>query len=621
MQPAGGPPGAAAWRRFLERLCTYAGAVACAAAVVFLVAFNWQGWPPVVKSGALQAVLIAAAMLACYFGTSRLPGKAALLFAMLACGALLAYLGQRYQSGADSYELFLTWAVLILPWVFAARSGVAWALLLVLANLAVHLYTGRFSPLLLDAIVGSGIMQPPLFWLDLAAVALAEWRAGTAGPGLAARFLPRLAGTLLLAVATLGLVQGVVDGRAADAWLWATRGAMVVALGGGFLLYRWRRDLLMLTLCWAAAIAVATVLLVRLLADSAGGKASLVIAGGFLLAASAAAAMWLRQVQRQWVKATEPPAAWHIRALLAVCGWAGGLMLLVFVGLVLPDPFGAYTLAAAGALSLVAAWALFRGTPSELRAQFALSLCVAGMGALAVAFTDWLPMAGALLTTSLLGAAVAIAMPQGLARGFGVVCALLALEGAVRVGGWPSPVGAVAAWICAACWLLRTRSAYWLADRHAPLAWGATLALWMLGVGQYLWEGAGETSSAAWQWGAAGWAWLAAAPLVWAAWRLSSRTPATLRKATVGLALGVSLAGIWMPAVAGGLLTVVLGFARCHGALWKGGLLVALYGVAGFYYQLAWSLPVKAATLLALGLVLLLAAYLLNKAGKEAGHG
>lgn len=298
---AGVLPDARAWRGFLERLCAYGGALACAAAVIFFVAFNWQAWPPIAKFALLQAVLVAAAGLAWRLGTARAGGRVALLFAMIACGALLAYVGQRYQSGADNYQLFLAWAVLIFPWVAASRSAAAWVLLLVLANLAAQLYAGRFSPFLVDGLAGDGGPHATLFWLDLAAAALAERLSARLAEGGAGRLLPRLAGTLLLAIVVVGLAGAILDGgRNAGAGYWVTRAAMLLALAGGFLFYRRRRDLLMLTLCCMAAIVVATAVLLRLLSEGNGGELGVLVIGVFLVLASAGAAVWLRRLQARW---------------------------------------------------------------------------------------------------------------------------------------------------------------------------------------------------------------------------------------------------------------------------------------------------------------------------------
>ncbi|MPS25613.1 MAG: DUF2157 domain-containing protein [Alcaligenaceae bacterium] len=297
---AGVLPDGPAWRRFLEHVCAYGGALACAAGIVFLVAFNWQEWPPIAKFALLQALLAASAAVAWRLGTGRPAGRVALLFAMIVCGALLAYLGQHYQTGADSYQLFLAWGLLILPWVAASRSAAAWALLLVLANLAAQLYVGRFSPFLLDAIGGGG-PHPALFWLDLAAAASAEWLGGRLADGGRRRFLPRLAGALTLAVIAAALCGALFDaGRGAGFLFWATRAVMALVLAGSFLFYQWRRDLPMLTLCCLAAIAVATAGLTRFLAEGDPGEFALLVVGAFLVAASAGAAVWLRRLQARW---------------------------------------------------------------------------------------------------------------------------------------------------------------------------------------------------------------------------------------------------------------------------------------------------------------------------------
>ncbi len=43
---------------------------------------------------------------------------------------LLAVYGQTYQTGADPYELFFGWAILIIGWVAISRFAPLWPLLL-----------------------------------------------------------------------------------------------------------------------------------------------------------------------------------------------------------------------------------------------------------------------------------------------------------------------------------------------------------------------------------------------------------------------------------------------------------------------------------------------------------
>jgi uncharacterized membrane protein len=72
----------------------------------------------------------------------RFAGRGATFLAFVATGALLALFGQTYQTGADVYELFLTWALLGLPLVVAAQWGVASAAWVLVLNISLMLFSG-----------------------------------------------------------------------------------------------------------------------------------------------------------------------------------------------------------------------------------------------------------------------------------------------------------------------------------------------------------------------------------------------------------------------------------------------------------------------------------------------
>ena len=75
-------------------------------------------------------------------GFDRPAGQALLIGASVLTGVLLAVIGQVFQTGADAFELFLVWTVLILPWTLASRSAAHWLVWLVVACTAVSLVTG-----------------------------------------------------------------------------------------------------------------------------------------------------------------------------------------------------------------------------------------------------------------------------------------------------------------------------------------------------------------------------------------------------------------------------------------------------------------------------------------------
>lgn len=290
-------PTLAQWRDFLRRLFLFTGALALACGVVFFFAFNWQDLPRLSKFGLLQGVLSIAALYAWRRGPDDLAGRAGLLGAMLLCGALLAYLGQTYQTGADTFELFLAWALLITPWAIAARLGAAWALWLALVNLAVLLYFARARSDPLEIFLEAEGGHVWLFWLNGAVLLLAEWLT-RASP---ARLFARFAGVFVLVCAGAGLA-GWSFGIDAGPHAWQvtlSRLAMLATLIGFLAFYRRLHDMVMLAATVAVFIALATSVVWRMSVEAVDPLWALLVLGVFLIVSSAAAAAWLRAVQRR----------------------------------------------------------------------------------------------------------------------------------------------------------------------------------------------------------------------------------------------------------------------------------------------------------------------------------
>ena len=125
------------WRKFLSLLMLATGTLLAGSGVIFFFAYNWNGLPPLVRFAIVEALLIAGFAVA--WLRQGLAARAALFFAALMTGALFALIGQTYQLGADPWQLFALWAVLILPWAVAARQPDLWLLSLLLANVALGL--------------------------------------------------------------------------------------------------------------------------------------------------------------------------------------------------------------------------------------------------------------------------------------------------------------------------------------------------------------------------------------------------------------------------------------------------------------------------------------------------
>ena len=297
LQVAGATPDAASWRRFFDRLLVVAGALLVAVGVIFFVAFNWQAMGRFAKLGMLESLVLLPALYALISGGRVLRARAALLFTVLVLGGLLALVGQTYQTGADSYELFLAWALLALPWVLAGRWPPLWAVWWTLINLALAL--DLFQVLDPLRVLLFGHQQPvAIALLNLLGLAAFELAARNV-ESLQTRWLARYC--VVLALAATGFV----------ALLFAI-GERHSEYGGGFLLYwvsiiagAWFyqtrcNDLFPLACGILSLIVVLTAWVGRYMVDGEMAYLGLTFLAALVIGATVGATWWLRELNRKW---------------------------------------------------------------------------------------------------------------------------------------------------------------------------------------------------------------------------------------------------------------------------------------------------------------------------------
>jgi uncharacterized membrane protein len=289
LELSGALPGAQEWRRFLDRLLLFMGAVLLAAAVVFFFAYNWNDLGRLAKLALVQAPIAVALVLIWRLGLERAAGKAALLFAALLVGALLALVGQVYQTGADTFELFAAWALAIVPWAVVGRFPALWILWLAIVNLAVNLYFNTF-PNVFGLVFGT---QKQL-WVAFAinAAALVIWEAAALGlQWLRERWALRLIATASGVIVTVLAVMDIFDFQHSG---WSVA-ACFAWLGALYAVYRHLvKDLYMLAGgALSLIVLVATLLAKAMRIEDAG---ALLFIGLVVIGLSAAAGYWLKTV-------------------------------------------------------------------------------------------------------------------------------------------------------------------------------------------------------------------------------------------------------------------------------------------------------------------------------------
>lgn len=159
---------AAHWQAFLSTLGMFAAALLMGSGVVFFVAYNWDALDRFSRLGIGASAVCGATVLTLCTRPHSVPWRAGALLVCICTGALLALIGQIYQTGADIWQLFAAWAALILPVVLIGRTRELWLLWLLVAGQAlfrlVWLEFGRWSLFLgLFGAVGA----EPFAWLGV----------------------------------------------------------------------------------------------------------------------------------------------------------------------------------------------------------------------------------------------------------------------------------------------------------------------------------------------------------------------------------------------------------------------------------------------------------------------
>jgi hypothetical protein len=128
------------WYRFARVQMLLLGASLAAVGAGFFVAANWDELTAYTRMGMLAALMTAVTLLAARLGLHSLSGRVAALLGGLGFGPLMALVGQTYQTGADAWQLFAAWTVVLLVYALVIRFSGAWITALVLAHLTAFLW-------------------------------------------------------------------------------------------------------------------------------------------------------------------------------------------------------------------------------------------------------------------------------------------------------------------------------------------------------------------------------------------------------------------------------------------------------------------------------------------------
>ena len=289
-------PDRQSWQRFMDRLLLVLGALTLAAAVIFFFAYNWNALGKLAQFALAEVLVVLPLLVYWKLGADKLAAKVSLLAAAIMVGAVLAVYGQTYQTGADTLQLFATWAVLILPWVLVGQFPALWLLWLALLNVSVVMYCMVFRSFLWMSFGSVDQMLWLLLLLNTAAWALwevASLRFAWLASPWAVRVLAVASG-VVMAMLVLNSIFDPSSGRVLPGL------AYIAWLGILYFVYRRKRpDLFMLAGACLSLIVCFTSLVAKLMLESSEAAGLMLFLAMLVVAEAAAAAIWLKRVHAE----------------------------------------------------------------------------------------------------------------------------------------------------------------------------------------------------------------------------------------------------------------------------------------------------------------------------------
>ncbi|RZG77264.1 DUF2157 domain-containing protein [Acinetobacter sp. WCHAc060025] len=125
-------------QKFVQHLQIF-GFSLIAISILYLVAANWFMLPQFIQLVTPQLLLLLSALSSVFLVKNDSLIQCLHAICGLMIGLSLAVIGQIYQTGADSYLLFLIWSVLLLPWLYRSNIGI-FLMLCIVSQIALFLF-------------------------------------------------------------------------------------------------------------------------------------------------------------------------------------------------------------------------------------------------------------------------------------------------------------------------------------------------------------------------------------------------------------------------------------------------------------------------------------------------
>ena len=284
------------WHQWLVLLLLSLGSGLLLTGIVFFFAYNWEEMHRFTRFAILGSGVIATTFIAFYLGIKNITGQLSLTAAVILTGVLLATFGMVYQTGADSYLFFGSWAVLTIPWVLVSRFQPLWLISFIVMNTAllswadIHLHSDIFNIQMTATLLGlNGLL-----------LIVREITTLIYNPISEGRWFPSLIVMGIIALITGKMLEMVTHGLELSFISVSYLATMTLLT---LFYFKIRRDLFVVALIMASVITVVSAFIGKNFSLFNGGLEYVLIMGVFISLSVAAAVHILLKLSRKWAEA------------------------------------------------------------------------------------------------------------------------------------------------------------------------------------------------------------------------------------------------------------------------------------------------------------------------------
>lgn len=284
-----------AWWSWTNRILLFLGSALVLAGIVFFFAFNWAKMGPMFKFFLIEVSILVCVIGVLKVGLEKITGKILLLSAALLVGVFLAVFGQVYQTGADAYELFVGWSLLIAGWVFISKFPSLWLMWITLINTGLILFW--LQVLIPNKAAKYSTLFILLALINTTVLALSHYGHRKGMKWLTPSWHHGLILTSILAYLVIPSFSFIVGVRHASAVPFLL---LVLFLAGAFPFFRFYfPDKTSLTLCTLAGCIILLTLIGRVIFSPHSNEVSLLLFGIIVIGVFSTAAYWLRNMTKK----------------------------------------------------------------------------------------------------------------------------------------------------------------------------------------------------------------------------------------------------------------------------------------------------------------------------------